>query len=122
MPFEERVGVLLDSVLGFYVDFYVSWRFYETSGQISPIWLSYETDMLGDKDAMAAKISLWLGHIAADAAKLRKQLNSDRDGSQYHFNKGVAGRGERIAGANRARVIEAFSAYRDLADWSEILG
>jgi hypothetical protein len=62
-----------------------------------------------------------MGHGKADADRLLNEFRRERDGAQYHFNKGVSGRGSAIQGANRKRVVEAFGAYKDLADWSKLL-
>ena len=118
---EERIHHLLDGFLTFYVDYYVSWSFHEMPAQVSPLWLSYEEDLLGEKEAITSKICSWAGRGDADADKLLKEFKRERDGGQFHFNKGVAGRGKAIQGKNRERVIAAFDAFKGLVDWTELL-
>ncbi|CAN7434114.1 hypothetical protein [Rhizobium sp. LjRoot254] len=122
MEFEERMHHLLDRSLMTYVHYHVSWSLLDRAGLIKPFWISYENEMLGDKAALAARICEWLGRSASDVESLFTALDRGKGDRGTHFNKGVAGRGSVIQGALRKRVIDAFMAYRDLADWREILG
>jgi len=119
---EQRIHHLLDRFLPFYVNYHTSWALWERQFTPAPLWISYEDDLLGDKAKLATKICDWMGRSRADADILLKEFLRERDGAQFHFNKGVSGRGSIIQGANRKRVVDAFDAYSDLADWSELLG
>ncbi|MDB5553833.1 MAG: hypothetical protein JWL86_3817 [Rhizobium sp.] len=119
---EDRMHHLLDASLPFYVNYHTSWALWESQTATPPLWISYEDDLLGDKAALAAKICAWIGRGEADVGKLTKEFGRERDGGQYHFNQGVAGRGKAIQGRNRQRILDAFAAYKNLSDWGEILG
>jgi hypothetical protein len=119
---EERMHHLLDRFLSFYVTYYTSWAIWEQQFRPAPLWVSYENELLGDKARLAAKICDWMGRSRSDVDILLNEFRRERDGAQFHFNRGVSGRGAVIQGANRKRVVEAFDAYSDLADWSELLG
>jgi hypothetical protein len=112
---------LLDRFLPSYVHYHVSWRLLEETGAISPFWISYEDELLGDKTRLADRICEWLGRSGADNSTLATALKRDKGLEGVHFNQGIAGRGAVIQGANRQRVIDAFNDFKDLADWSEIL-
>jgi hypothetical protein len=120
-PDEGRVRLLLDRFLPIYVNYHVSWKLLESQGMVSPLWISYEDELLADKTVLATRLCEWLGKTTADVDRLASELNTGRDPAQFHFNKGVAGRGAVIQGANRQRVLDAFNDFKDLADWSEIL-
>ncbi|WP_137156447.1 hypothetical protein [Rhizobium sp. FKL33] len=116
-----RIEKLLDRFLPFYVHYYVSWIFLEQTKWVRPLWISYERDVLGDKAHLAARLGEWLGRDADGKTALRATLDHQPKLAAIHFNKGVAGRGEKIKGANRARVLAAFRDFEDLADCSDIL-
>jgi hypothetical protein len=121
MEFDDRMHQLLNRFLPSYVQYYVSWKLLERGGAISPLWLSYEDELLGDKAKLAGRICDWLGRGKDDFESLVDTLKRGKDLKGVHFNKGVAGRGAVVQGANRQRVVDAFGDYKDLADWSEIL-
>lgn len=119
--FDDRVRQLLDRFLPSYVHYHVSWRLLGGAGAVSPLWISYEDELLGDKSRLAERLCEWLGRGAADISALATALKRDKGLEGMHFNKGVAGRGAVIQGANRQRVNDTFNDFKDLADWSEIL-
>jgi hypothetical protein len=122
MEDEARIHHLIDRFLHIYVHYHISWKVLERQGLVKPYWISYENELLADKAAMAARLGAWLGSSAQETQALAADFSRDEGLERMHFNKGVAGRGARIQGANRARVVDAFDAYKELADWSEILG
>jgi hypothetical protein len=121
MEQEERIHHLLNRFLGVYVHYHVSWKFFAARGLIQPFWISYEDELLVDKEGLTARLCEWLGRPESDTTLLFEQLARDKDLGGVNFNKGVAGRGAVIQGANRQRVVDAFNAFKDIADWSEIL-
>jgi hypothetical protein len=118
---EERVHHLLNRFLHRYVHYHVSWKLLEREGLVSPLWISYEDEILVDKVKMASRIGDWLDCSPAVVDRLAAQFGREKGLEAVHFNKGIAGRGRAIQGANRKRVIAAFNDFKDLADWSEIL-
>jgi hypothetical protein len=121
MEDEERIDKLLNRFLPIYVHYHVSWRLLERQGKISPFWISYEDDLLADKAGLAQRLGTWLGRAPGEIDVLTSAVQREDNLQGVHFNKGVAGRGKAIQGANRKRVIDAFNDFKDLADWSEIL-
>jgi hypothetical protein len=119
---EERIHQLLDRFLSAYVHYHVSWRFLERENWVEPHWISYEEELLGDKVAMAGRLGDWLGRSTAEIAAMNASFARKDNLAELNFNRGVAGRGEAIQGANRRRVIDAFNDFKDLADCSDILG
>jgi hypothetical protein len=120
MEFEERMHHLLDRMLGLYVHYFVSWRLLESRGWVKPFWISYEEDILGDKVLLSERLCDWLGR-GANRETLIAEMDREKSSTRTNFNKGVAGRGHQIQGRNRQRVLDAFAAFRDLADCSDIL-
>lgn len=118
---DERIHHLLNRFLHHYVHYHVSWKLLERQGLVSPLWISYEDEILVDKVKMAWRLGDWLGCSPAVVERLAAQFTREKGLESVHFNKGIAGRGQAIQGANRERVIAAFSDFKDLADWSEIL-
>lgn len=118
---EDRIHHLLNRFLHLYVHYHVSWRLLERQGLISPLWISYEDELLVDKVKMAERLGGWLGCSREVVGQLAAQFTRKEDLERVHFNKGIAGRGRAIQGANRQRVLDAFNDFKDLADWSEIL-
>jgi hypothetical protein len=121
MPQDERIHCLLNRYLGIYVQYHVSWKYFEQSGSVDPFWISYEHELLADKPRLAARLCDWMMRPAADEKKLLAQFVREDDLKNVNFNKGVAGRGSVIQGENRQRVVDAFNDFKDLADWTEIL-
>ncbi|MDB5553608.1 MAG: hypothetical protein JWL86_3592 [Rhizobium sp.] len=121
LDFDARISRLLDRNLNFYVSYYVSWTLAEQSGLIEPFWISYEDEIAANATALAARMSGVFAKTEAEEDEIARVFSKGGDMDYIHFNKGVAGRGSAITGANRARVLEAFADFDNVADWSEIL-
>ncbi len=121
LEFEDRISRFLDRYLQSYVDYYVSWLECERRSMVSPVRLSYERDILGDKQALADKLGTALDLDPDERGRLNSSLASDQTRGKTHYNKGVSGRGSAIQGRNRERVLQAFAAYSDRIDCSDIL-
>jgi hypothetical protein len=120
MEFEDRMEFLLDLQLPWYARYYASWKLCEQQGDISPLWVSYETDILGDKSVLATRIIEKLGASEADIPRLTEELSQGGSKSE-HFNKGVAGRGAAITGKNRQKIVDFFHRFRIVTDFADIL-
>lgn len=119
---DERIHHLLNRFLHHYVHYHVSWTLMERHGLVSPLWISYEDEVLVDKVKMADRLGSWLGCSAEVVEQLAAQFSREKASlGTVHFNKGIAGRGRAIQGVNRERVLSAFNDFKHLADWSEIL-
>ena len=118
---ETRIHQLLDRFLPIYVHYHVSWKFLEKANWVQPYWISYEDELLKDKAAMAKRLGEWLGRSSSEIASMTTAFEHKGNLEGRNFNKGVAGRGRKIQGANRGRVLAAFNDFKDLADWGEVL-
>lgn len=120
MEFEDRLDFLLDSQLHWYTRYYASWRLSESEGHIDPLWIDYETDILGSKQALAEKIAERLGAAIDSIPTLTAELGKN-GGSRDHFNKGVTGRGARITGANRRKIEDFIHRFKIACDLTDLL-
>lgn len=120
MDFDDRIEMLLDLQLLWYMKYYSSWTLCEQQGLIKPMWIVYERDILGEKAALVDTIIERFGEPAGGTTRLVEELG--REGTKtVHFNKGVSGRGAAITGKNRAKIEDFFYRFRDLIDFSDIL-
>jgi len=120
MEFEDRMEMMLDIHLPWYAKYYASWKLCEAQRDIDPLWISYETDILGDKAKLAEKLAGRLRAPEASIPKLAEELKKVNPATQ-HFNKGVSGRGAAITGKNREKIEDFFHRFRDVCDFSDIL-
>ena len=121
MDFDDRISRLLDRNLHFYLDYYVSWTLAERQGLINPFWISYEAEIAGGTQALAARVTQAFARSDDEAGRVTASLGEGGNMEHVHFNKGIAGRGGGITGRNRERVHEAFGDFAGIADWSELL-
>jgi hypothetical protein len=120
MEFDDRLEFLLDYRLPWYTRYYASWRLTAQEGFIDPLWIDYEKDILGSKQALAEKLVERVGGNEATAAKLAGELgNSGASGD--HFNKGVAGRGAKITGKNRQKIEDFVHRFKIVCDLTDLL-
>ncbi|MGV3549991.1 hypothetical protein [Rhizobium sp.] len=117
MEFEDRLDFLLDQQLPWYTRYYASWMLTQQEGHVDPLWVDYEADILGPKQALAEKIVARIGAPEASVSRLAGELDSGND----NFNKGVAGRGSRITGRNRQKIEEFVHRFRIVCDLTGLL-
>ena len=120
MEFDDRLEYLLDYQLPWYTRYYASWRLTEQEGHIDPLWIDYETDILGPKQALAEKLVERVGGNESIVATLAMELGQ-RGASGDHFNKGVAGRGAKIAGKNRQKIEDFVHRFKIACDLTDLL-
>jgi hypothetical protein len=118
--FEDRIDVLIDLKLAWYLRYYMSWQACERQELIRPLWISYENDLLGSKAALAEKLCRHIGLPETLQPVLAESL-SQEGGGRMNVHKGVAGRGEQIGDKQRARIESLFSRYIHEADFSMVL-
>jgi hypothetical protein len=121
LDFDDRIARLLDRNLNFYVGYYTSWTLAERQGLIKPLWISYEDEISGGARALSARLAAAFARNDDQAGRIARSFDEGDRMEHVHFNKGVAGRGQAITGRNRARVLEAFADFADVADWSALL-
>jgi hypothetical protein len=120
MSGEDRFDFLADRA-AWYVQFLMHWQKLEQRGMVEPLWISYERDLLGDRQAMAERIAAHVG-FGLTAEAVLAELSADPEAGRLQWNKGVAGRGEAIPTGPRERILKAFAPFRDEADFSLMLG
>lgn len=122
MEREERLLLLAGRMAAWYLQFYLSWRRVERAGLVTPLWISYEADFLGDKDGLARRLSAFLGPQRFPAATLSEAL-ADRDrGRDFRLNQGVAGRGADMPTSVRDLVRRLYDHYGREEDLTPLLG
>lgn len=121
LEFNDRIDILLDSWLGWFMKYYVSWTKCEQDGLIKPIRISYDKDFSGDKFRLAEMLCERFGRPEQDVSVLAAAL-TEKKTNTLNVNVGLTGRGEKIVGSNRTRIIDYFHKYRDLADFSDLIG
>ncbi|MDQ0454299.1 hypothetical protein [Rhizobium paknamense] len=122
MPFEERLDMLVSAQAVWYAQFLLSWQMCEKINLVKPLWVSYETDFLGDKAALAARIATFIGGNQGDAEKIAAALVDKRDGDRKRINRGVAGRGADVPQAVREKAMAIFDRYTTSGDMTPLVG
>ncbi len=119
---DDRLMMLAQRWTAWLVQFYISWKKVEQMGLIKPVWVSYETDFLGDKQLLAARISAHLGVDMAATARLAHAFEDRTDAGAKRLNKGVAGRGQDVPVKVREQVLRIAGFYRDEQDITPLVG
>lgn len=120
MEFEDRMDFLLDHQLAWYSRYYASWKLTQQEGYVDPLWIDYETDILGSKQALAEKLVGKLRGDGASVAVLTAELGKAGLGDDK-FNKGVAGRGTKITGRNRQKIEDFVHRFKIVCDLTDLL-
>lgn len=120
MEFEDRLDFLLDHQLPWYTRYYASWQLSQQERYLDPLWVDYETDILGPKQALAEKL---VARLRADEASIptltaelgKSGVNDDK------FNKGIAGRGSKITGRNRQKIEDFVHRFKIVCDLTGLI-
>jgi hypothetical protein len=120
MDFDDRLDYLLDSQLPWYTRYYASWRLAEREGHLSPLWIDYEKDVLGSKQALAEKLAARINGSPTGVETLTNEL-SHGGRSTEQFNKGIAGRGAKITGKNRQKIEDFVHRFKITCDLTDLL-
>jgi hypothetical protein len=120
MDFDDRMEMLLDIQLPWFMRYYSTWKLCEAAGDVKPLWITYETDILGSKTKLAEKLIDRLALSPSTIPILVGELEKVNPVAQ-NFNKGVAGRGASITGQNRRKIENFFYRFRSVCDFSDIL-
>jgi hypothetical protein len=115
----ERLELIVDHVVPWYLAFYASWVAAEAAGRVEMMWMRYE-DMTADKPAALARVARFYGLDFAPAQILSAVAVAEDARAATRFNAGVAGRGTKMLPDDlKARMQQLASAYRGL-DFSPI--
>jgi hypothetical protein len=120
MDFEDRMDFLLDGQLPWYTRYYASWQLTQQERYVEPLWIDYEKDILGPKEALAEKLVARLGTDSATIPALTGELGKAGMGDDK-FNKGVAGRGVKISGRNRQKIEDYVHRFKIVCDLTDLI-
>jgi hypothetical protein len=120
MEFEDRMDFLLDQQLPWYTRYYASWELTQQEGYVEPLWVHYEKDILGPKEALAEKLAARLKADGASIPRLVGELGKAGMGDDK-FNKGVAGRGAKIQGRNRRKIEDFVHRFKIVCDLTDLI-
>jgi hypothetical protein len=120
MEFEDRMDFLLDHQLPWYTRYYASWQLTQQEGYVDPLWVDYEKDILGPKQALAEKFVARLGADEASIPQLTDELGKSGV-SDDKFNKGIAGRGAKITGRNRQKIEDFVHRFKIVCDLTGLI-
>ncbi|MGC4009584.1 MAG: hypothetical protein QM805_11705 [Pseudomonas sp.] len=118
--FDDRIAILIDLKLAWYVKYYMSWMACERAGLVKPLWIHYEQDVLGSKQELAEKVASAL-RLPPDRQTALAAAFAKEGSEVLNVNKGIAGRGTAITGENRQRVADCLLRYRSEVDLEFLL-
>jgi hypothetical protein len=119
LSLDERLDLLVDAQAIWYAQFLTSWQKCASSGQVKPLWISYEQDILGDKAHLASKIANFIGNDQADASAIADALCAEQGSVEALMKQR---RGHLISASIRKRAMMIFERYAGDADLSTLVG
>ena len=119
---DDRLMLLAQRHTAWFLQFYVSWVQCRNHKLVDPLFISYETDFLGDKAVLARRIGDYLGCSDEQVNSLAGALDDRRAAPTLRFNKGIADRGRDMPAAVRAHVLDYARYYRDDIDLTPLMG
>lgn len=102
---EEKIDLLIDHVLPWYMQFLASWQRVAREGRLEVFWLTYE-ELTADPPAALSRVLGFYGLQAKpeDMQRVVSTRGGDRRGNR--FNQGVSGRGEAgLSASQKARIL-----------------
>lgn len=121
LPLEQRLELLLDRWLFWYVQFEASWRKSAAAKFVAPVWISYEDDIAPGIDALADAVATRLPQLGLSHAQVREAAETVAGSDYSRINKGVTGRGAAFPKRLRERVMRVIAHYADEVDLSALL-
>jgi hypothetical protein len=116
----DRLMVLAQRHTAWLLQFYLSWRTCDRLGLVKPLWISYDTDFLGDKALLASRIAQFAG--IGDTETIAAALEDRSAGKSKRLNQGVAGRGRDLPDDVRDYILSVVRPYRDDEDMTPLIG
>jgi tetratricopeptide (TPR) repeat protein len=116
---KQRLDLIIDHVVPWYVQFYVSWFKALEQRRLEGMWLSYE-ELMADKPALVARVHRFVGLDIADSEVARAVTFLDQHKDMSRWNKGVSGRGRTTLDEAQKQRIRALAAYFPDVDFSRI--
>lgn len=119
---EERLTLIAHRWTPWLVQFFVSWQICAREGLTQPLFLTYEEDMLGDLDLLAARIADYVGYDVADIGKVACVFADSDNPAVAALARDRAGRGADLPDALRDFVQASIDDYRDDVDLTPLVG
>jgi hypothetical protein len=119
---EDRLMILAQRHTTWFLQFYMSWKKCERLGLTKPLWVSYDSDFLGDKQVLAQRVIDFLGVDGSSVIRLTNAFEDKSNAGSKRLNKGVAGRGKDMPQAVRDFILRAADYYREDEDLSPLVG
>ncbi|MBB1248322.1 MULTISPECIES: hypothetical protein [unclassified Rhizobium] len=119
---EERLTLIAHRWTPWLVQFFVSWRICAREGLAQPLFLTYEEDMLGDLDLLAARIADFVGYDVADIEKVARVFADPDNAAARSLKTDPAGRGADLPATVAAFIQASIDDYRDDVDLTPLVG
>jgi len=121
LPFDQRVDLLVDAHAVRTAQWLATWQKSEACGAVKPLWISRETDLLGDLGIVAQKIADFVGSDRANVAAIADALAQERTTDPALSDKSLAYRAKLIPTKIRDRVMSILERYAGEADLSKLI-
>ena len=113
---EEQINALIDLMMPWYINFYVSWFYAEKNGLCRLHWMTYR-DLKADPESCVRRVLDFTGVMRSDevieaALQASRQANTRR-------NVGLQGRGQALTEEQRNRIAR-FAEYYPKVDFTRI--
>jgi hypothetical protein len=116
---EAKRDLVIDHVMAWYINFYVSWRQAAATRRMDCLFIRYE-DMIADKPGTLARISEFLG-LAKTADECRSAVAAaEGNRENTRFNRGVAGRGAAALTEDQFARLRRLATYHPSIDFAPI--
>lgn len=122
LPLDQRLDLLVDVHAVRTAQWLATWQKSEACGAVKPLWISRETDLLGNLGIVAQKIADFVGPDRADVAAIADALAQERATDPSLSDRGLAYRAKLIPAKSRDRAMAIFECYAGDADLSSVIG
>jgi len=111
----DRLNFIIDIMVPWYINFYVTWSSFTAANMVDPLWITYE-ELHSDTYACVSRIIRFLG-IDAEEQRIRENLYVPPQ-KRVNYNKGVSGRGNELLSAKQKDRILRMASYYPHVDFS----
>lgn len=120
LPLDDRLDLLVDAQAIWHVQVLASWQQCEASGQVKPLWISFEKDIQGDMLPLAEKIIGFIGDEHANVLTIAGALTHAQALDVTVMDKSLTYRGKLISPVIRERAMAIFKRYAGDADLTSL--
>jgi hypothetical protein len=119
---EERLTLIAHRWTPWLAQFFVSWQLCAREGLAQPLFLTYEEDMLGDLDLLAARIADYVGYDVADIDKVAAVFKDPDNPAVARLKADQAGRSADLPASVTAFIQASIDDFRDDVDLTPLVG